>query len=366
MAVDVASLVDTLGMLDGETAVQLINQVLRARPELTPAIVGIACPELTYAPAKAMTERRSKGVIKSFNQHQGFGFIACPELAAVFGKDVFIHGKQMGSFDIGSEVSFAVTLSEDNKPQAYDVQHLMPGMMQSPMHMQLHMQQQQQQQQHQQQQIMMMQGMGKGATGKAGWGGGWASGGWAASGCGMGGWGGDYSAGWGDMSSGWADHGGPATHATAGWGDPMRGCKRGKGGGCCFPGGGYAAAACAAPGPGAEAQDAEATTLGQFSGSIRSFNEKNGFGFIECTPLRRQGYDKDVFLHQSQRGGLAVGTEVTFVAYLNTSGQLRARAVQPSGTAGLPGPPGAPPPVPALPSPDVPPVVVAPMTVPGA
>merc|ERR550532_3196367 len=123
-----------------------------------------------------MTERRSKVVIKSFNQLQGFGFIACPGLAAVFGKDVFIHGKQMGSFDIGSEVSFAVTLSEDNKPQAYDVQHLMPGVMQGPMQMQLQMQQQQQQQQHQQQQMMMMQGMGKGASGKAGWGGGWASG----------------------------------------------------------------------------------------------------------------------------------------------------------------------------------------------
>merc|ERR1719433_335686 len=158
------------------------------------------------------------------------------------------------------------------------------------------------------------------------------------------------------MSSGWADHG---------WGDTMRGCKRGKGGGCCLPGGGYPAAACGGS-PGAEAQDAEATTLGQFSGSIRSFNEKNGFGFIECTPLRRQGYDKDVFLHQSQRGGLAVGTEVTFVAYLNTNGQLRARSVQPSGAAGLPGPPGAGPPMPALISPTVQPVVVAPMTVPGA
>jgi len=346
MAVNVASLVDTLGMLDGETAVQLINQVLRARPELTPAIVGIACPELTYAPARAMTERRPKGVIKSFDQHQGFGFIACPELTAVFGEDVFIHGKQMGSFDIGSEVSFAVTLSEDNKPQAYDVQHLMLGMMQNPMHTQLQMQQQQ---------IMMMQGMGNSATGKAGWGGGWASDGWATSGCSMGSWGGDYSAGWGDMSSGWADHG---------WGDPMRGCKRGKGGGCCLPGGGYAAAACAAPG--AEAQDAESATLGQFSGSIKSFDEKNGFGFIECTPLRRQGYDRDVFLHQSQRGGLAVGTEVTFIAYLNTSGQLRARFVQPSGTAGLPGPSGTPPPMLALPSPAVSPVVIAPMTVPVA
>merc|ERR1719507_2953632 len=346
---DVASLVDTLGMLDGETAVQLINQVLRARPELTPAIVGIACPELTYAPAKAMTERRSKGVIKSFNQHQGFGFIACPELAAVFGKDVFIHGKQMGSFDIGSEVSFAVTLSEDNKPQAYDVQHLMPGMMQSPMHMQ-------------QQQMMMMQGMGgKGASGKAGWGGGgscWASGGCGGGcggGCSMGGgWGGDYSsAGWGDMSGGGGAIGG---WTDQGWGDPMRGCKRGKGGGCHG-------------GSSPEVQDAEATMLGTFSGSIRSFNEKNGFGFIECIPLRRQGYDKDVFLHQSQRGGLAVGTEVTFVAYLNNNGQLRARTVQPSGSAGLPGPPGAPPPMPALPNFGdfgAQPVVVAPMTIPGA
>jgi len=36
----------------------------KARPELAPCIVNFAVPELTFAPAKAMTERRCKGVIK--------------------------------------------------------------------------------------------------------------------------------------------------------------------------------------------------------------------------------------------------------------------------------------------------------------
>merc|ERR1712039_814563 len=37
------------------------------------------------------------------------------------GSDIFIHQKQIGELQPGSMVSFAVVLSPDNKPQAYDV-----------------------------------------------------------------------------------------------------------------------------------------------------------------------------------------------------------------------------------------------------
>eukprot|EP00409_Alexandrium_fundyense_P003644 CAMPEP_0185905930 /NCGR_PEP_ID=MMETSP0196C-20130402/5092_1 /TAXON_ID=2932 /ORGANISM="Alexandrium fundyense, Strain CCMP1719" /LENGTH=58 /DNA_ID=CAMNT_0028625567 /DNA_START=23 /DNA_END=195 /DNA_ORIENTATION=+ len=54
--------------------------------------------------------------------NNGFGFIDCPELHAVFGNDVFLHNKQLGEFGPGAMVTFAVCLSKDNKPQAYDLQ----------------------------------------------------------------------------------------------------------------------------------------------------------------------------------------------------------------------------------------------------
>ena len=34
------------------------NEALKQRPRLAPAVVGFACPALTYAPARAMAERR--------------------------------------------------------------------------------------------------------------------------------------------------------------------------------------------------------------------------------------------------------------------------------------------------------------------
>lgn len=51
----------------------------------------------------------------------GCGSIACPELAAVFSCDVLLHGKQVGRFAEGQCVTFAATLNEENRPQAFDL-----------------------------------------------------------------------------------------------------------------------------------------------------------------------------------------------------------------------------------------------------
>lgn len=107
--------------LDEQSAVSVICSVLESRPDLAPTVVAFCVPDLTYPPAKAITERRSIGFVKSFNPDKGFGFIACDELSEVFGNDVFVVAAQLGDIPVGSEVSFAVALNKDNKPQAYDV-----------------------------------------------------------------------------------------------------------------------------------------------------------------------------------------------------------------------------------------------------
>jgi len=69
--------------------------------------------------------------------------------------------------------------------------------------------------------------------------------------------------------------------------------------------------------------------LGQFEGTIKSFNDKNGYGFIECPDLKALGYMKDVFLHQKALGGFQVGSQVLMNIYTH-NGQPQAKDLMPS------------------------------------
>eukprot|EP00440_Ansanella_granifera_P021411 gb/GFBE01023242.1/.p1 GENE.gb/GFBE01023242.1/~~gb/GFBE01023242.1/.p1 ORF type:complete len:183 (+),score=33.80 gb/GFBE01023242.1/:1-549(+) len=119
--VDAKTLMDLMATVDGESAVHMILEVLRARPTLSPAIIGYACPALTYAPARGMMERRCRGVIKQFDKLQGYGLISSPEIEATFGMDCIVKEQQVGAFQPGEEVSFTCVLAEDNRPQAYEL-----------------------------------------------------------------------------------------------------------------------------------------------------------------------------------------------------------------------------------------------------
>eukprot|EP00929_Paragymnodinium_shiwhaense_P043093 TRINITY_DN221_c3_g1_i1.p1 TRINITY_DN221_c3_g1~~TRINITY_DN221_c3_g1_i1.p1 ORF type:complete len:265 (+),score=74.96 TRINITY_DN221_c3_g1_i1:114-908(+) len=110
-----------LASLDTDSAASIIKKLLTSRPELAPPIVNYAVPDLTYPPSRAFTERRATGVIKQINQEKGYGFITCPDLTKVFGNDVFVLPKQLKEYKAGTSVSFAVILSKENKPQAFDV-----------------------------------------------------------------------------------------------------------------------------------------------------------------------------------------------------------------------------------------------------
>merc|ERR1719506_272133 len=67
-----------------------------------------------------------------------------------------------------------------------------------------------------------------------------------------------------------------------------------------------------------------AEELGNFVGTIKSFNMEKGFGFIDSPDLKAQGYEMDAFLHKDMLGGFNVGDMVSFAAYLKDS-KLRAR-----------------------------------------
>merc|ERR1719456_938692 len=72
-------------------------------------------------PGPGAATGRFQGRIKSFNVQKGFGFIECPEAHQIYGRDVFLHKAQIGQFQIGSNVSFAVEMNKTNMPQARDL-----------------------------------------------------------------------------------------------------------------------------------------------------------------------------------------------------------------------------------------------------
>eukprot|EP00441_Pelagodinium_beii_P040982 CAMPEP_0197630306 /NCGR_PEP_ID=MMETSP1338-20131121/7836_1 /TAXON_ID=43686 ORGANISM="Pelagodinium beii, Strain RCC1491" /NCGR_SAMPLE_ID=MMETSP1338 /ASSEMBLY_ACC=CAM_ASM_000754 /LENGTH=917 /DNA_ID=CAMNT_0043201497 /DNA_START=55 /DNA_END=2808 /DNA_ORIENTATION=+ len=61
------------------------------------------------------------GAIKSFDDAQGYGFIASMLATAKWGRDVFLHRKQLGDFKVGQVVEFIVKINGKGHPQAYKV-----------------------------------------------------------------------------------------------------------------------------------------------------------------------------------------------------------------------------------------------------
>merc|ERR1712194_108060 len=153
------------------------------------------------------------------------------------GSDVFIHQKQMGAFQTGSLESFAVVLSQDNKPQAYDLVST-------------------------------------------------------------------------DALSG------AILGASAAPPDQTSILCDGKGKGGCNGGG---------------KGKAEEIEIGKFIGTIKSFNNQSGYGFLHCQDLVQRGYTSDVFLHQMHLGGFQAGATVHFTAFVNSKGQPQAKDLSAAG-----------------------------------
>lgn len=117
-------IVNAICAFDDDAAVKVITDTLTLRPEVAPVVVKNACPDLAFAPASAFTARRSAGYVKQAADSSGFGLIENPELKLIFGVDVSAHRDQLGSLESGAAVNFAVLLTDDEKPQAFDI---LPG-----------------------------------------------------------------------------------------------------------------------------------------------------------------------------------------------------------------------------------------------
>jgi len=61
---------------------------------------------------------RITGTIKSFSTEHGYGFLTGREAMFRYGRDVFLHSKQIGDFQVGDTVTFAVRI-EKGRPQGY-------------------------------------------------------------------------------------------------------------------------------------------------------------------------------------------------------------------------------------------------------
>mmetsp|Transcript_113608 Transcript_113608/g.178774 ORF Transcript_113608/g.178774 Transcript_113608/m.178774 type:complete len:308 (-) Transcript_113608:193-1116(-) len=118
---DAQHIVNTVVAAEEDAALSILAAILQSRPELSPLVVSYCCPELTYPPAKALTERRCTGTIKSLNRQTGFGYIDCAALHEVFGVDTSLHVSQAANFTEGTQVTFAVLLNDQYKPMAYDL-----------------------------------------------------------------------------------------------------------------------------------------------------------------------------------------------------------------------------------------------------
>jgi cold shock CspA family protein len=311
-------LVDVLCSLDDNALASVMVTVLNAKPNIAPTVAEFLIPDLTYAPSKILVAKRATGSIKSYNQQSNFGFITCPELHEIYGRDVFAHGKQLRNLSVGTKVNFAIVFNKDGHPQAFDITD----------------------------DFADVKGKGKGekeqsASGKDFKGG---KGMWGMS-PGMNGGGGKAMVGWGMVPAYPYGMGGCPMYGM-GWGMPDDGgmMMAGKGilgpkGGCSFKGSTKGTPSAAPKGasraepkggksgrPLREGHPDVKETIGQFVGNIKSFSEKNGYGFIECQDVRDLGY-QDVFLHHAQLDNFKIGDQVLFTCFKNSKKQAQAMAL---------------------------------------
>ncbi|CAK0868737.1 unnamed protein product [Prorocentrum cordatum] len=199
----------------------------------------------------------------------------------VFGNDVFVHSRQLGRFQAGQQVEFAVFLGRDNMPQAYDLQD--PAAPVARVGGMLLMQQQALVQQ------QLVATGGAGALGAAS----------APAAC----LGGAALAGTMPAALGQAV---PVLPGVLPAGPPQPGPPPG------------------APPPRKRPRPSDSQVIGQYQGVVTSFSAANGFGFIACDAVRAMGHQNDVLLHHSEAAGVEVGRQVRFTCFLNGKGSPEA------------------------------------------
>jgi len=78
-------------------------------------------------------------------------------------------------------------------------------------------------------------------------------------------------------------------------------------------------------GKGDGTKPAPGPVLGQYQGTIKGFNPKQGRGFISSPDLAATGQSGEVLLNHEELGSFEVGNQVCFTAFLNSDGRPEAK-----------------------------------------
>eukprot|EP00929_Paragymnodinium_shiwhaense_P120684 TRINITY_DN926_c0_g1_i1.p1 TRINITY_DN926_c0_g1~~TRINITY_DN926_c0_g1_i1.p1 ORF type:complete len:151 (-),score=47.89 TRINITY_DN926_c0_g1_i1:238-690(-) len=70
--------------------------------------------------------------------------------------------------------------------------------------------------------------------------------------------------------------------------------------------------------------DESGGVLGEYTGTLKSFSYKNGYGFIDSPEIKAMGY-QDVFMHGDMKKGYKPGQQVKFTAFLTGGGQVQCK-----------------------------------------
>merc|ERR1719240_1266021 len=76
--------------------------------------------------------------------------------------------------------------------------------------------------------------------------------------------------------------------------------------------------------------------LGEFTGTIKSFSFRSGYGFIESADVKAMGHG-DVWMHADMKKNLEVGATVKFTAFQNAKGQVQCKDVSAASLNSAPG-----------------------------
>lgn len=280
---------------DGQDETDVICATLQSKPELVSRVLTFIADQVL----STVDTCRFNGVLKSHNEEAGYGFISCAEMQLVYGSDVWVHASKIGEHEVGAPVSFAVDV-RDGKPQAKDLSIATAIVSTLPVSAAAASTRKK---------PFAFTGQGGSGTPRVG------VGDLIRKDLGdLGGSGGMGLGGLGSLS-GMASKG-----LTNSFGmkrqmemleiaQRLSPNKRFKGSGKKTDGRG---------------PDESGGILGQFCGSIKSFADCTGYGFIECADLQTMGFP-DVFLHHSQKQHFNAGDAVYFTAYLNSKGKPQAK-----------------------------------------
>jgi len=267
--------VNSVLALSDDDSLALLRQMLEAKQHLAQSVAQMIIPTLTFAPARAITEARFNGIIKSFDVNKGYGFIACPEMKEAYSCDVWLNQKQCGAFSNGCSVDFAVLINKDGKPQAFDLKDMQQD-------------------------------------------GGLAEAWWDPAGKGKMK-GAMQAEAWWDPASKGKMKG--AMQAEAWWDPVAKGNSKGA-----MQMVGQAPAGLKRPHTSGEAGQ-------RYAGTIKSFAAEKGFGFIDCPELF-EAYGRDTWLHNAQLQHFQVGEMVEFTMTLNKTGNPQALDLAPPSQTG--------------------------------